>query len=87
VAAARHAVAVARAACHDVRVVVRLTRHHRFDIDALASVVGGPVAAVVPSSRRVRRAANDGSGVLVGWHVAQRYARLLDSLRSSVKPS
>jgi secretion/DNA translocation related CpaE-like protein len=81
IAAARHATAAARTTCRDVRVVVRLCRQQRLEPEAVAEVLGVPLAGTVPSNRAVRRAVNDGSGVLVGWGTAGRYARLLDAIR------
>jgi secretion/DNA translocation related CpaE-like protein len=81
VAAARQVIALAQTACRDVRVVARLCRPRQFDPQALDDALGAPVAAVVPTSRAVRRAVNDGSGVVVGRRAVARYSLLLDGVR------
>ncbi|MBA2558694.1 MAG: septum site-determining protein [Propionibacteriales bacterium] len=68
------------ALCADIRLVVRRRRGDDLLVDALASTLGLPLAATIPTQRGIKGAIDEGLGPLCRGGIARPCARLLDDL-------
>ena len=72
------------ARCVDIRLVVRLRRGDELSPDSVASTLGLPLAAILPTERVVERSVDQGLGPLWRGSLARRCAALLDDLLSQL---
>ncbi|MGH3506441.1 MAG: septum site-determining protein Ssd [Nocardioidaceae bacterium] len=86
-AATAHQVTALRAACDDVRLVVRTTRSSVVSPPDLAAGLGIPLAGSLPTVRGIERAVSEGIGPPSRGRLGRAFRRLHGQLRATGRPT